>query len=64
MHIQPHSRARNRRGREASPVLFENQKKCPDFGKKGPDCASVWAKFTIQNAVLRVSRRNDCKMCF
>ena len=23
---------------EASPVLFENQKKCPDFTKKGPDC--------------------------
>ena len=27
------------RGRgKASPALFENRKKCPEFGKKGPDC--------------------------
>ena len=39
---------------EASPGLFENQKKCLDFGKKGPDCVHFWIKFSIQNAVLRV----------
>ena len=23
---------------EAYPVLIENRKMCPEFGKKGPDC--------------------------
>ena len=40
--------------RGASPGLFENQKKCPDFGKNGLDCVHFWIKFSIQNAVLRV----------
>ena len=26
---------------ETSPALFENRKKCPDFGKKGPDCVHL-----------------------
>ena len=42
--------------------LFENRKKCPDFGKKGPDCDHLWVKFSIQNIVLRVSRRKNSKM--
>ena len=32
---------------EVSPVLFENQKKCPDFGKTGPDCVHLLVKFSI-----------------
>ena len=47
---------------EASTALFENQKKCPDFGKKGPDCINHWVKFSVQNVVLRVSRRKNSKM--
>ena len=42
---------------EVSHTLFENQKKCRDFWKKGSDCAHLWVKFSIQNVVLRVSRR-------
>ena len=26
---------------EASYALFKNRKKCPDFGKKGPDCVHL-----------------------
>ena len=40
-----HRRA-TRREMEASSALFENPKKCPDFGKKAPDC-----KFSIQYVV-------------
>ena len=29
---------------EASPALFENQKKCPDFEKKEPDYIHLWVK--------------------
>ena len=52
MHIQPHSQARNNEeGRgEASPALFENQKKCSDFGKKDtPDCVLLWVKCSFKN---------------
>ena len=42
---------------EASPALLENQKTCPDFRKKGPDCVHLSVKFSIQNIVLRLSRR-------
>ena len=38
---------------EASYALFKNRKKCPDFGKKGPDCVHLWVKFSIKNVVLR-----------
>ena len=51
-----HRRA-TRREREASPALFENPKKCPDFGKKGLDC-----KVSIQHVVSRVSRRKNSKL--
>ena len=40
--------------REASPALFENQKYCPDFEKKDPDCVHQLIKFSIQNVVLKV----------
>ena len=39
-----------RRG-EDSPALFENRKKCSDFGKKGLDCVHRWVKFSIQKVV-------------
>ena len=51
-----------RSGEEASPNFFENQKKCLVFGKKGPDCLHPWLKFSIQNVVLRLSRRKNSKM--
>ena len=50
------------RGREeASSTLFENGKKCPDFGKKGLNCVHLWVnylwvEFSIQNVVLRLSK--------
>ena len=47
---------------KASPALFENRKKCPDLAKKGPDCAHLWVKFSIQNVVSRVSRRKNSKI--
>ena len=46
---------------EASPVLFENRKKCLGFGKKGPDC-DHWVKLSIQNVLLRIPRRKNTKM--
>ena len=39
--------------------FFENKKKCRDFRKKGPDCVHPYVKFTIQNVVLRVSKRKN-----
>ena len=51
------------RGRgENSPTLFQNRKNCLDFEKKEPDCAHLWVKLSIQNIVLRVSRRKNSKM--
>ena len=44
--------AQLRERREGSPALLENRKKCPNFGKKGPDCVHLWVKFSIQNVVL------------
>ena len=43
---------------KGSRALFENRKKFPDFGKEGPDCVHLWVKFFIQNAVLKVKRKN------
>ena len=45
------------------PLLFlENQKKCPDFGKKSPNCVHSWVESSIQNVVLRVSSRKSSKI--
>ena len=51
---------------EASLFLFffENRKKYFDFGKIGFDCVHLWVKFSIQNVVLRVSRRKSSKSFF
>ena len=40
-------------------LFFENQKKCPDFRKKGLDCVHPYVKCTIQNVVLRVCKRKN-----
>ena len=54
-------RGRRSGGRHPLP-FFENQKKCPDFAKKGPNCVHPQVKFIIQNVILRVSRRKNSKI--
>ena len=45
------------------PLIFlKIEKMCPDFWKKGPDCVHLWIKFSIQNVVLRASRRKSTKL--
>ena len=39
--------------------FFENKKKCPGFRKKGLDWIHPYVKSTIQNVVLRVSKRKN-----
>ena len=41
--------------------FFENRKKCPDFEKKSPSCVHSWVDCSIQNVVLRESRRKSPK---
>ena len=49
-------------GKERPPLpFFENRKKCPDFGKKDPNCVHPWVESPIQNVVLRVSRRKSSR---
>ena len=48
-------------GRHPLP-FFENRKHWSDFGKKGPDCVHLWVKFSIQNVVLKVSRRKKSQI--
>ena len=48
-------------GRGRGLPFFENRKKCPDFWKKESDCVHPYVKFTIQNVVLRVSKRKSFK---
>ena len=45
------------------PLPFFENRKCPYFGKKGSDSVHLWVKFSIDNAVLRVSKRKTPK-CF
>ena len=42
MHIQSQSQLTRGRG-EASPVLFENWKWCPEHGEKSPDCFNIFS---------------------
>ena len=56
------TQARNKGGGIPCLFFFENRKKCPDFGKKGPDCVHPWVKFYIQNVVLRVSRKKSLQL--
>ena len=48
-----HNNSATRRERGGCPAIFENRKKYPGFGKKGPDCVHFWVNFFIQNVVLR-----------
>ena len=58
---QTHRRAKEGEGR--LPLsLFENRKKCSDFGKKGPHCVHLWVKCSISNEVLRVYRSKSSKI--
>ena len=50
--------AQLRRRGEASPAFFENGEKY--LQKEGPYC--YWVKFSIENIVLRVSRRKNLEM--
>ena len=43
-----------------SSLKIEKGERCPDLGKKSPDC--FWVKFSIQNLVLGVSREKISKM--
>ena len=61
MHIQSRSQVTRGRG-EASPVLFESWKWCPEHEKKSPDCFNLLVKFSIQNVVRRVSGRKIGKI--
>ena len=38
------------------------EKKSRDFRKKGPNCVHPWVESSIQNVVLRVSRRKSSKI--
>ena len=51
-----------RRGGGLHCSFLKIEKKCPDFGKKGPYCVHPWVEYAIQNIVLRVSRRKSSKM--
>ena len=63
-HNRRTTKRRGRGGRGGRPPLpfFENRKKCPDFGKKGPNCVHPWVESSIQNVVLGVSRRKSSKI--
>ena len=41
--------------------LLKDHKKCLDFGKIDPDSVHLLVKFSIQNVILRVSRRKNSK---
>ena len=43
------------------PCRFYKSLKVPWFWKKRPDSANLWVKISIQNVVLRVSRRKNSK---
>ena len=41
--------------------LQKIEKRCPDFGKKCPNCVHPWVESSIQNVVLRASRGKSSK---
>ena len=49
-------------GRPPLPFFLKIEKKALILGKKGPDSVVFWIKFSIQNVVLRVSRRKNFKI--
>ena len=46
-------------GGRSTLTFFLIEKKCPNFGKKCPDCDCLWVKFFIYNEFLRVFRRKS-----
>ena len=62
MHIQQLPQALKYEGEGRPPLPFFENWKCPDFGKKDPEYVHLWAKFSIQNVVLRAPRRKISKM--
>ena len=56
----PFRRATTGEGR-GFPCRFYKSLKVPWFWKKRPDIANLWVKISIQNVVLRVSRRKNSK---
>ena len=58
-----HIRCATRGEGESLPYPFlKIKKKCPGFGKKGPNFVHPEVKFSIQNIVLRVSRTKSSKI--
>ena len=50
-----------RRG-ETYPAISWKSKTYPNIAEKGPYSVHLWVKYSIQNAVLRVSRRKNSKI--
>ena len=53
---------KGREGGRGLPYPFLKISKMLWFWEKGPDCVHLWIKFSIQNVVLRVSRRKNSNM--
>ena len=49
-------------GRRPPLPFFRNREKCPDFGKRGSHFIHLCVKFSIQNVVLKGSRRKNSKI--
>ena len=58
---RPPFRRVTRRGGRFPLSLLKDHKKCLDFGKIDPDSVHLLVKFSIQNVILRVSRRKNSK---
>ena len=59
---RPPFRRVTRRGGGRFPLsLLKDHKKCLDFGKIDPDSVHLLVKFSIQNVILKVSRRKNSK---
>ena len=42
--------------------ILKIEKRCPDFVKKCPDYVHTSVKFSIQNVILKVSRRKNSRI--
>ena len=64
MHIQPHSQASSQGGGGSGfPCPFlKMEKSVLILEENCPDCVHLWVKFSIQNAVFRVSKKKNSKM--
>ena len=62
MHIQPHSKTRNYGEGKKLPLPFLKSEKVPSIWKKDPDGVHLLLSFSIQNVVLRASKRKNSEM--